>query len=291
MTAPTAPTTPPTSNPAPDAVEAEWKARLEPKRPHDELPFEELATRYNFLKTSDRRAMLVRLVLNELRDAPSPKRVLDIGAGKGIGRQTSFQSAIAQQCNEMWGVEPDKGVVRTDGVFAQFQHALMETAELPENAFDVAYAFMVMEHVADPAAFLSAVRRCLKPGGVFLFMTPNLRHYFTRSANLLKAMKLDELTLRVLRRQSDLDEYHYPVVYRFNTPSQIDRAAEQSGMSRPGYVYLESDGPRPYMRGPLVPIYHMLMYKRSVWKNPRVLLTLTGRIAKPMTGTDQGAAK
>lgn len=269
-------------------VESQWRACLEPQRPHDELPFDELALRYNFRKTSDRRAMLVRLIINELKGRPGPTRVLDIGAGKGIGRQIAFQRAIARHCDELWGVEPDQGITQPDGVFTQYQHAMMETAELPENAFDVAYAFMVMEHVADPTAFLSALKRCLKPGGVFLFMTPNRRHYFTRSANLLKTLKIDELTLRILRRQGDLDEYHYPVVYRFNTPEQIDLATRNAGMERPGYVYLESVGPRPYMRGPLLPIFYLLMYKRSIIKNPRVLLTLTGRIAKPLSNEDEG---
>ncbi|MCB9846865.1 MAG: class I SAM-dependent methyltransferase [Phycisphaeraceae bacterium] len=263
--------------------QAPWSALLTPKRPHDDLPFDELARRYNFLQTSDRRAVFVRLIRRELEGRPGPTRVLDIGAGNGIGKNTALQAAIAQRCDELWGVEPDEGVVRNDGIFHRFQHALMETAALPENAFDVAYAYMVMEHVADPDAFLTAVRRVLKPGGVFLFMTPNKRHYFTICANLLRKIRLEEFTLGKLRRKEEVEAYHYPVVYAFNTPGQIDRAAKAAGMDAPGYAYLESDGPRPYMKGPLIPVFHLMKLKRSLIKDRGALLTLVGRISRPMT--------
>jgi SAM-dependent methyltransferase len=39
--------------------------------------------------------------------------------------------------------------------------------------FDVVTAFDVLEHVPDTAGFLSEIRRVLKPGGRFLFQTPN----------------------------------------------------------------------------------------------------------------------
>ena len=59
----------------------------------------------------------------------------------------------------------------------------METADLPENYFDLAYSYMVMEHVADPVGFLKALVKCLQPGGVYVFLTPNKRHYFTITAS------------------------------------------------------------------------------------------------------------
>ena len=96
-------------------VESQWRACLEPQRPHDELSFDELALRYNFRKTSDRRAMLVRLIINELKGRPGPTRVLHISAGKGSGAQIPLPRAIAHHCDERGGVRPAKRNPRPDG--------------------------------------------------------------------------------------------------------------------------------------------------------------------------------
>ncbi len=286
----TAPPTPAPRSPAAGAPES-WRPRIEPVAPHDDLPFDELARRYNHRLTTDRRMNLVRLIMKELAGRPRPTRVLDIGAGAGIGKGVDFQRALGAHCDELWGIEPDHSVQPVPGLFTRFEHALMETAALPADHFDVAYAFMVMEHVESPGAFLAALRRTLKPGGVFLFMTPNLRHYFTFTAGALHKLRIEELALRLLRRKSKIEQYHYPVRYRFNSPHQIDRRAREAGFDRPAYAYLESEGPRPYMRGPLRPIYHLLDWKRRVIRNPRCLLTLTGRMTKPAPGPAAGASR
>src|SRR5690606_29078027 len=93
--------------------------------------------------------------------------------GKGIGRSVQLQREIQVKTGEFWGLEPDESVKAPEGLYFNYQHALMETAVLPESYFDIAYSSMVMEHVENPAPFLTAVARCLKPGGVYLFLTPN----------------------------------------------------------------------------------------------------------------------
>jgi hypothetical protein len=139
---------------------------------------------------------------------------------------------------------------------------------------------MVMEHVAQPDEFMRALLACLRPGGMYLFVTPNRRHYFTRVAILLNAVRLDELILRAIKR-SDVDEYHYRVCYRFNAERQIDACARRLGFLPPEYAYLEPEGPTGYMRGPLKPVFHLLALKRKLIKNPRALLTLVCRITRP----------
>lgn len=259
-----------------------WSAEelVKPERPHDDLTFDELASRYNFELTSDRRRVFARLVIKECQRIGPSCRVVDIGCGRGIGREVRYQQAIRPHVGELWGLEPDEGVQPGDGLFDHYQHALMETAELPEASFDLAYSFMVMEHVADPGSFMRAVHRCLKPGGVYLFMTPNAGHYFTILARAMHGLRIDELMLRVLKRGEELEDYHYPVRYRFNRPRDIDRWAGRLGFEQPEYVFLEAEGPRPYMRGPLVVPFHVLAAKRRALKNPHCLLTLACRMVR-----------
>ncbi len=253
---------------------------IRPCRPHDDLPFEELAHRYNFRLTSDRRRVFARLVIKECRARPAPVRVLDVGCGRGIGRQPQYQAAIRGSADDYWGIDPDESVGPPEGLFDHHQHALMETADLPENHFDVVYSYMVMEHVAEPDRFMAAVARCLKPGGVYLMITPNKRHYFTRTAAALHALRLDELVLRMIHRGT-VDEYHYPVQYRFNDEPRIAACAERLGLMPPEFAYTESEGPIGYFPAPFRPIYHLLALKRRVIRNPRSLISLLCRITKP----------
>jgi len=261
---------------------AAWnRQHVEPKAPADDLPFDALASRYNFENTSDRSRIFTRLVLKECLARPRPRRVLDIGCGKGIELCVDFQWAIREQADELWGLEPDAALAPVGGLFDHYLTDLMEQAPLPEAYFDVAYSFMVMEHVADPLAFMRAVMRCLRPGGVYLFATPNGRHYFTRIAAALHRLKMDERVLRLAKRESEVEEYHYPVQYRFNTERKINACAAALGCPPPEYVYLEERGPIGYFPKPTRFIYHGLRLKRMLLRNRRSLVTMICRVRRP----------
>jgi SAM-dependent methyltransferase len=253
---------------------------VRPRRPHDDFTLDELARRYNFRLTSDRRRLFTRLVLKECQAAKGPVCVLDIGCGRGIGRQPGYQTAIRGVADEYWGIDPDESVAPPGSLFDHHQYALMETADLPEDHFDVVYSYMVMEHVAEPDRFMAAVKRCLKPGGVYLMVTPNKRHYFTRTASALHTLRLDEFVLRLIQGKK-VQEYHYPVQYRFNDEARITACAEGLGFLPPDFAYTEAEGPLGYFPAPFRPIYHFLAWKRTVIKQPRSLISLVCRITKP----------
>ena len=44
---------------------------------------------------------------------------------------------------------------------------------IKDSFFDIVLSFDVLEHIPDVDAHLSEVRRVLKPGGLYLFQTPN----------------------------------------------------------------------------------------------------------------------
>lgn len=246
----------------------------------ERLGFDALRDRYNYQNTPPRRQFFAELVIEELSRLPRPNQVLDVGCGRGIGRQVQWTRMIREHVDDFWGIEPDPDVTPEADLFDHFQHATIESADLPENAFDLAYSYMVMEHVADPVGFLRAVHRCLKPGGRYIFITPNGRHYFALITRVCNTMKLDEFVLRVLKGETSMG-YHYPVQYRCNTPHTIDRAATEAEFNSPEYVFVEEEGPTGYLRGPLRLILHTMNLKRRVIQNPHVLLNLVGRLTKP----------
>lgn len=256
---------------------------VQPVGPHDGLSFDELATRYNFGNVSWFARVMAHVTLNEVSGRPRPVRLLDIGCGCGLGRRVDFQWAIKHAVDEMWGIDPDENVAPAAGLFDHFHHASMETSQLPENWFDLACSTMVMEHVSEPEKFILAVHRCLKPGGSYVFCTPNALCSFVMISKLFHQLAVDELVLRVIRGKQKVEEYHYPVQYRFNTPKVIDRWAQETGYGRPDYVFIEGVyGNKEYFPGPLRPLYHLLALKRRVVKNPRRLSTMICRMSKPV---------
>lgn len=276
------PTGPIETSPPHALLDEASRSAIRPHHPADDWTIEQLASSYNFRSTSDRRVVFTRLLIREcmrLRRPGVPLRAVDIGSGRGIGRRGEFTRVLKHWTDEFWSVEPDTTVSPPEGVFTEIRHATLEDADLPENTFDLAYSFMVMEHVSDPARFFAAVARCLRPGGVYIFMTPNANNYFSIATRALKAIGLEELVLRFIAGEHGRG-YHYPVQYRCNSRRQIERHARASGLTRFETAYLEEDGPRGYMKGPLRPLFHLLAWKRTVIRRPDRLLTFLVRMTK-----------
>jgi SAM-dependent methyltransferase len=244
----------------------------------DDLPFEALASAYNFRTIANWPGLFVRLVAEEAKAAGPDSTAVDIGCGNGIGGSVERLQGVRDATGKLWGIEPDPSVSAPPGMFDEFQHAEIETADLPAGEFDLAYSYMVMEHVVDPEAFLRAVRACLKPGGTYMFLTVNGRHYFALATRATHALHIDEALLRVVRKREHVDEYHYPVQYRCNDPRVIDGLAARTGFEPPEYVFVEDEGPIDYMPGPLRLPWKALQWKRSVLKRPELLLTMIVRL-------------
>jgi 2-polyprenyl-3-methyl-5-hydroxy-6-metoxy-1,4-benzoquinol methylase len=244
------------------------------------LRFDELAKSYNFLHPAGRVNLFVGTVLGEVQRRQRPVRALDIGCGHGIALDTAATMRIRESVDELWGIEPDPGV-KQPAAITHFQNATMETAKIPPGSIDIAYSCLVMEHVVDPVPFMRAVHACLKPGGVYIGMTINARHYFARITRAIRAVRADEAILRLVRGRQNVEEYHYPVAYKINSERTIGRICREVGFEQPEFAYAEPGGPAPYFPGPLRPIFLTLNWKRSVMHNPKCLLELYCRVRKP----------
>jgi SAM-dependent methyltransferase len=152
--------------------------------------------------------------------------VLDIGCGLGFDGEVRFQEALSAQAGKFIGVEPDLAM-EPPKVFSEIFRTTLEDAPIAQGSVDVAYAIMVMEHVADPAAFWSRLYDILAPGGVFVAFSVNGAHWFAPVARFMSATRLKTRYLDFVQGKRGTERYaDYPVYYRTNTREQIVRVAK-----------------------------------------------------------------
>ncbi|MDJ0822679.1 MAG: bifunctional 2-polyprenyl-6-hydroxyphenol methylase/3-demethylubiquinol 3-O-methyltransferase UbiG [Paracoccaceae bacterium] len=109
-------------------------------------------------------------------DAPfEGLRILDIGCGGGL-----LCEPMARLGATVVGVdaaERNIPVARThaaqSGLEIDYRHTTAEAMVQAGEAFDVVLNMEVVEHVADPLAYLTACRQLLKPGGLHICSTIN----------------------------------------------------------------------------------------------------------------------
>ena len=120
----------------------------------------------------DGRVKLWKKHLRELEgtELSQDKRLLDIGSAKG-----AFLDIAQKSGWEATGVEPSED----DSAYARQVFGInvltgtLEEGGLPDNHFDVATMWDVVEHLKDPAGTIAEVFRVLKPGGLICVLTPN----------------------------------------------------------------------------------------------------------------------
>ena len=119
------------------------------------------------LQPADFKARLAFL----LGHVPTGARVLDVGCGEG-----RFAAALADAGAQVVAIDVAEEPLRRARVRrADLDLRLVEPEgpwPLEDASFDVVWAGETIEHVADTAAWLSEVRRVLRPGGTLLLSTP-----------------------------------------------------------------------------------------------------------------------
>ena len=146
--------------------------------------------------------------------------VLDLGAGAGILPDMNFRGQVARIC----GIDLDPRVQSNPMLD---EGKLADAGQIPyaDETFDLVIADNVVEHLADPVGVFHEVHRVLKPGGTFLFKTPNRTHYMPVIARLTPHRF--HQAVNKLRGRAEVDTF--PTLYRANTAGDVRWVAAQSG--------------------------------------------------------------
>lgn len=161
--------------------------------------------------------------------------VLDLGAGTGSKFKYDLKTKVEPD-GEVIGVDFDARVTRNPllhrGVVMD-SHSL----RLPfsDNTFDVVFSRYVLEHVGNPSEFLGEIWRVLRPGGSFLFLTPNKWHYVSMASSLTP--KWFHNWYNQLRGRDKEDTF--PTFYHLNSVSTIRQQFNLAGFEECSLVLRE----------------------------------------------------
>jgi 2-polyprenyl-6-hydroxyphenyl methylase / 3-demethylubiquinone-9 3-methyltransferase len=132
------------------------------------------------------------------------KSALDVGCGAGV-----LTEPLARLGAKVTGVDaaPELVAVATDHarmMGLDIDYRAGDVANL-EGTFDLVTAMEVIEHVADPAAFLKALARRLAPNGLLIISTPN-----ATAMSKLMMITIGEGLGRIPKGTHDFDKFIGP---------------------------------------------------------------------------------
>jgi len=157
-------------------------------------------------------------------------RLLDIGCGGGL-----LCEPMARLGAEVVGADAAERNIPVAKVHAEqsgleidYRHTTAEALAAAGEQFDVVLNMEVVEHVADPLAYLTACRELLKPGGLHLCSTIN-----RNAKSFAMAIIGAEWVMRWLPKGTH--EWN-----KFITPGELYGLMERAGLKpvdRKGYVF------------------------------------------------------
>lgn len=125
-------------------------------------------------------------------------KILDLGAGEGyLAEKVSklFTPNVAQQEPTVCDLFPEN--FKVPGIVCD-RVDINDGLEYPESSFDIVYSVEVSEHIENQFQLFKEVSRILKPGGKFIFTTPNIlninsriKYFFTGFYLLFDIMPLN----------------------------------------------------------------------------------------------------
>jgi ubiquinone/menaquinone biosynthesis C-methylase UbiE len=126
------------------------------------------------------------------------KTVADIGCGNGYG--TVYMSQFAEKAT---GLDYSQETIKQsneenkDKKNLNFVSCKVPPICLPDNYADVVTSFQFIEHIHERAEFIKDVKRILKPGGVFICSTPNIKKSIARNPFHVHEYTFDEMRAEV----------------------------------------------------------------------------------------------
>jgi len=185
--------------------------------------------------------------------------VADIGCGRGSFAEDPNATKrslriLKGKVREVVGLDVDESA-RGNPYLDRFEPLRVgERWPLDDHSVDLLLSDNVVEHLDDPDAFFSELRRVVRDGGYVCLRTPNSRSYIALISRLIPNRRHARVVgwAQDGRQEQDV----FPVRYRCNTVGKLRRMLDRHGIDAVVYGY-EAEPSYLSMSG--------LLYRLGVW--------------------------
>jgi SAM-dependent methyltransferase len=160
---------------------------------------------------------------------PSGGDWLDLGCGHQVFPSwvDADAAGMIAQCRTAVGIDLDLPSLQQNTSLRDRVMGALERLPFSGESFDLVTCNWVVEHLDAPGDVLAEIRRVLRPGGRFLFHTPNRNAPSLRiAAHTPERLKAPLIWMLERRRPEDV----FPTHYRMNTAEDIHRLAGDAGL-------------------------------------------------------------
>jgi SAM-dependent methyltransferase len=185
--------------------------------------------RYRQMRPGYRPALEIYLAYAD-RVIKAETTLLDAGCGEG-GLTSKYQAIAKQVIGVDRYLQPIKDTVELNAIADADLNAL----PLASSSVDVVMSSWVLEHLKQPEIVFSEIARVLRPGGHFLFITPNAYNYLIWARRLVPNKISTPLVDRIYGRGED---YIFSTYYRANTRQSIEKALLPLGFTCSTFDYI-----------------------------------------------------
>lgn len=157
-------------------------------------------------------------------------RWLDLGCGHQLlpPWRAQQERLLASVPKTLIGIDSDAHSLAVHRSILQLVRGDISDLPFRDSSFDLATANMVVEHLDAPETQLREVARVLRPGGLFIFHTPNALAYATIAARAIPQAARYRLA-RIIEGRDECDVF--PTHYRINSTKRISAVAEALGFT------------------------------------------------------------
>jgi len=195
-------------------------------------------------------------------------RWLDAGCGSRLleNDMDPLEHWLVSRCQSIFGM--DLAATSNRNIKSLLQASLYHLP-FSANSLDLITCRMVVEHLDRPSEAFAEVARCLRPGGAFIVMTPNVLNYGVFANAVATKVLPEKLRLRIVHASdSRTPEEVFPVRYKANTMRRLVDLLNGSGLKvHKGISLLQQ---RPYWRK------HPWFEKALMWLTPSHVLLVCG---------------